>query len=409
MSSVNIVSNVALSDTDSGTQTSTRCEPTVAAAFDEVYTTGNWFASRSSDVGQNWTFVDPFTALTPAAGGFCCDQVALHQQSRNLWFWTLQYVASGGTNVFRVAISTNGRPESWTYWDWAPGTFKADWNGTAWFDYPDVAATNTHLYITYNVFNSNPQSFLASVVMRFKLDDMIAKGNLVPQYYIVEDHGSLRLTQGATTDMYFASHNTQNPIRVYHWGDGDADVMTWNDITPTAWNGATPYSSLGPGGAEWLGRVDPRITGAWTTGNQAGFFWTANSDATHPNPYVKGLVVNTTDWSIVSEPDIWHPDVAWAYPAACPNVNGVVGISLFRGGGTTHPVHTVGFLDSGSWVMAGTAVSTDGPANGFWGDYVSCQVHDPEQTDWVASGYTLQGGTDRQAIEPRYVRFNVGP
>jgi hypothetical protein len=156
-------------------------------------------------------------------------------------------------------------------------------------------------------------------------------------------------------------------------------------------------------------RTDSRITGGWVVGNQVGFLWTANAGANRPLAYVKAAVIDTSTTSIVAEPDIWHDQVAWAYPAACPNASGQVGVTLFYGGGPSNPTHVVGYLDGSAWDLAGTQGSTDAPAGGAWGDYLSCEVHDPDGGQWVASGYTLQGGTDRQAVEPRYVLFTAGP
>ena len=137
--------------------------------------------------------------------------------------------------------------------------------------------------------------------------------------------------------------------------------------------------------------------------------WTANRDGTRPQPYIKAIVVDTTTQTIVSQPDIFNPSAAFAYPATCPNVDGTIGISLFQGSGGTDPMHVVGFLDGGSWVLQGTVVSTNAPIGGIWGDYLSCATHDPDGVDWVASGFSLQGGVAAQAVEPQYVRFGVGP
>jgi DNA replication protein DnaC len=47
----------------------------------------------------------------------------------------------------------------------------------------------------------------------------------------------------------------------------------------------------------------------------------------------------------------------------------------------------------------------DGPADGKWGDYLSCRRHSPQTNTWVAVEFTLQGGGERTNIEPRYVHF----
>jgi hypothetical protein len=407
MAQVRFVRNIGLDDTATGVQTSTVDEPTAAASADELFVTGNWYASHSGDGGATWALVDPFTTLPAAAGGFCCDQIILHEESRNLWIWILQYVQQGGSNVFRVAVSSPGGSGPWHYWDFSPSDLDPEWTGNAWFDYPDAALSANNLYITFNLFDT-AGAWLQAVALKMPIDDLVG-GNLRYQFFRVADHGSLRLTRGATSDMFFASHQEQNPVRIYRWPDASDATISWFDVSAGAWNGQGPYSSPGPGGVEWLSRLDPRITAGWVVGEEVGFLWTANSGPGRPQPYAKALVVNSNTHALVAEPDIWNEDYAWAYPAACPNADGVVGVSLFfGGGGRSHPIHVVGFLDEGRWVVAASSSSTDGPAAPKWGDYLSCEVHHPDTSEWVASGYTLQGGTDRQFIEPRYVHFGRG-
>ena len=418
MSTVRIIANVALDDTATNDATSVTNEPTAAQFGNELYVTGNWYSSYSNDGGTSWTFVDPSTALPSAAGGFCCDQIVVHQRSRNLWFWILQYSEVGSSNVLRVALSTSGRPTApWTYWDFAPQTFNNTLAPNAWFDYPDVAFTDNQMYITMNVYDTAApnNNWLQAVVWRIPIDTFLT-GNITYQYYNITDRGSLKLARGCTNEMFFGSHLSQNPIRLYRWGDGVNANMTWVDINASDWTGAGTYSSPGPGGVEWLTHTDARITGGWCIGNQVGFAWTANSDSNHPQPYIKTIAIDTTDNSVAAQPDLWNATQAWVHPAVYPGPDGRVGLSAFFGGGNvTHPVHVVGFLENGTWVVARTATSTHGPDAPKWGDYLSCSLFDPTATDvvtgteWVATGYTMQGGQTRNDVEPRYVRFGVGP
>jgi hypothetical protein len=46
-----------------------------------------------------------------------------------------------------------------------------------------------------------------------------------------------------------------------------------------------------------------------------------------------------------------------------------------------------------------------GPADGKWGDYLTCRRHPPETNTRVAVGFPRQGGGVRNDIEPRYVHF----
>jgi hypothetical protein len=416
MAQVNLNANVGIGAAATGGQTSIVNEPTTAAFFDEVFYTGNKFASHSNDGGSSWSLVNPFNTLPapdPAvSGAFCCDQVTLHERNRNLWIWILQYSRNASSNnIFRIAVSTSGKPGPWTWWDFSPGSVDPAWSNL-WFDYPHAATANDHLYVTYNMFDSTPR-WQRAIAFKFPLDDLVAKATLHWQYYWYATHGSLRLAKGATSDMYFASHRGgSGDLRVWRWSDAPGGTVSSFDVTPAAWIGgapgsSNPFTSPLSDGTDWLAWIDSRITGAWTTGDQAGFLWTANTQTGRPNPYVKAVVVDTTTQAIVAEPDIWDNNVAWAYPAACPNVDGWVGVSLFYGGGANLPTHVVGVLDGNAWTMAGTVVGTHGPSNNKWGDYLSCEALDPDGLEWVASGYTLQGGNTRDFIVPQYVRFSV--
>lgn len=404
MATVRFVRNIGLGDAATSTQTSNINEPTTAMAGNNVFYTGNWFASRSTAAGASWTVVDPFTALPSAAGGFCCDQIVSYVPSRDIWVWLLQYINTGGNNVFRVAVSRNATFGSWYWWDFSPRALNSSWTDM-WFDYPDAAVSANHLYITFNAFNS-ADAWLRAFVFKLPLETLKSGTSLGYQWYTTTSHGSLRLTQGATNTMFFGSHNGGSTLRVFSWPDASGVISSF-DVGVGSWNRG-PYSAPGPGGVDWLRRTDSRITGAWVSGSRAGFMWTAAAGGGRPVPYVKVAVVSTTTKALVDSPDIWHQQTAFAYPAACPNAQGVVGVSLFWGGGTRHPSHVVGFRDAGAWRLAITRSSTHGPSGGAWGDYLSCQRQHPLSSEWVASGYTLQGGTERRNVEPQFVHFGIG-
>ena len=153
-------------------------------------------------------------------------------------------------------------------------------------------------------------------------------------------------------------------------------------------------------------RADSRITGAWVGAGVIGFLWTVNRDANHPLPFIRVVRLNESNKTLIDEPDLWSNISAWAYPAAASNAGGQVGISAFFGGGPRHPGHVVGVRTATAWDTVLTQTSTHGPTDQSWGDYLSCVAHYSSTSNWVASGYTLQGGTDRRNIEPRYVEFH---
>jgi hypothetical protein len=375
------------------------------------------FRRRRGDLGIHRPIQRPFPAgAAGQPGAFCCDQIVVHERSRNLWILVVQYtIGPGGTNVFRVAVSTSGKPgPPWTSFAFAPdpalGTNNVE------FDFPQVATSNNHLYISYNVFANNVLA--GTNIFQIGLD-ALAKLNLTNSVFIFRtgpnDPASQCLTRGATTDMFFASHDgTGNaPLKVFRWPDAPGASLTSFNVTPSAWHGSFQngaFSAPGPGG-DWLQRLDSRITGAWVAGNQAGFLWAALPSPGRPQPYVKAVVIDTNTGNVLFEPDIFSPDFAFAYPSAFPNTNGRVGLSLFFGGGQFNPSHAVTWLNGQEWVapFVLTRQGTDAPNDQAWGDYCCCATHDQAGTNWIATGYTLQGGSDLNFIEPQYVEFAEGP
>ena len=398
-----LVKNIGLSDAATGTRTSTVCEPTTAANKQQLMLTGNWFASTSTNAGATWSVVDPFTRFPASAGGFCCDQVVLYKPQHGIWIWLLQYIAAaGGNNIFRLAVCRDASFGSWYYWDFKPTDLNAAWT-TTWFDYPDMAFTNENLFVTFNAFVGN--AWQRAVVFRFPLATLAAGTSLGYRWWSTTANGSIRLCRGAGPVMYMGSHNSLSQLRVFQWPDSATGISSTN-VNVRAWS-AGAYSAPGPGGVNWLSRLDPRITGAWVGAGTIGFMWSANRDSSHPLPYVRVVRLNEGTKAVVDEPDLWSRNAAWAYPAAAANSQGQAGISAFYGGGSIHPAHVVGVRTATGWQATLTKTSTHGPADQAWGDYLSCLAHHDQNTHWVASGYTLQGGNARKDIEPRFVEFNA--
>src|SRR5687768_16233744 len=98
-SAVTFFRNVPLSDANTGGQTSTVGEPSLATLDKNIFFAGNWYASRSANDGVAWQLVNPFTALPPADGGFCCDQTVIGVPGRKVMIWLLQYIEQNQTNT----------------------------------------------------------------------------------------------------------------------------------------------------------------------------------------------------------------------------------------------------------------------------------------------------------------------
>ena len=231
--------------------------------------------------GTNWTFVNPFHRFPATAGGFCCDQIVLYNAAHRIWIWLLQYISTAnGDNIFRLAVCREAQFGNWYYWDFAPTNFNAAWN-RQWFDYPDMAFTNANLFVTFNMFHT-AGCVAAGLVLRFPLTTLASGGSLGYRWWATTNNGSIRLCRGAGATMYMGSHNSVSQIRVLQWPDSSTSI-SWNDVNVRPWSGGA-YSAPGPGGVNWLGRLDQRITGAWVSGGTIGFMWSANRDASHPLP-----------------------------------------------------------------------------------------------------------------------------
>lgn len=389
--------NKSLSDADTGGQTSTVGEPSVANNGREILVTGNWYATKSLDNGQTWSHMSPYNTLPPPDGAFCCDQTALYDPSRDLTFWILQYTLQNNTNTLRVAIKrgdTLGNND-WSWRDFRPETVNGAWGGE-WFDYNHAAISNNFLYVGTNAFTP-AEDFTRSVILRLPLDELASGGALPYSYFATTNNFSLRCVQGARETMYFASHDSNTQLRVFSWPENGL-ALTVDTVTVAQWSGQPPYAK------DWLGNCDPRITGAWVANGEIGLMWSVNQRPNRPNPYVRVVRIDEQTKDLIDEPDIWSGSTAFAYPDACPNDRGHVGITLFRG--DDKPDHLVGIRDDfGGWDLRVTSRGTHAPAVNRWGDYLTCRRHSPDGLTWIATGYTLRGGNSRDDVVPRIVHF----
>ncbi len=400
---VTILDNRRLDDQATGTQTATVGEPTVASSGQRILVTGNWFASRSSDGGQSWVFLDPFTEFPDDDGDFCCDQIAYYSSRHRIWIWFLQYAQFGTSNIVRIAVSRTGARGTWSWRDLRPTDVDPGWS-QRWLDYPDLAESDDHLYLSFNVFDLS-DAWTAAAVVRYPTADLAGGGPITRRSWTTTSFGSLRFVQGAGDTMWFAAH-TGDPrvVRLFSWPDSANQVSAFS-VAVGPWNDG-PYTSRGPGGAEWLSRLDNRMTGGFRSDGVLGFAWSAGPRTGRPQPYTRVVRIDEASLRVRDEPDLWSATGAWAYAATAPSRRGEIGMSAFFGG-PTHPAHAVGLLDesAGAWSMALTATSTHGPAQGTWGDYVVCRRHPSRSTAWIASAFTLDGGNDRRFVEPRVVAF----
>ena len=294
----------------------------------------------------------------------------------------------------------------WHWWDFTPEPV-GGWTNE-WLDYPDMALSNDFLYINSNSFSTRGDSFVRCVVLKIPLDDLERGESLVYQHWATTGFGCLRLTRGSRDTLYFASNSRRiDRIRVWAWPE-DSRNQSASDVDMSQWSSGD-YQLAGLDGTNWLSRTDDRITGAWVADGEFRFLWTSNAGGQRPSPYVKVARITEDSMTQIDEPEIWSQNATFTYPEACPNNRGrPIGITPFYRASNPLQNHVIGVRDdysNGQRDLQFTKVGTNGPRDDKWGDYLSCRQHSSVGLTWIASGFTLQGGSPRRDVEPRVVHF----
>jgi hypothetical protein len=409
-------------------------EPSAAARGQEILTTFNWGALWSEDGGNHFSQLDPyglFEAPPAAVGsGFCCDQVVLYLKSVDLMVWFLQgdYNEGGNTVRLLVAKGEDIRKRRWHLYDFSPQSI-GKWSGE-WFDYPDLAATDKHLFISLNVFTTSGDGFTKSVVLRLPLEQLAAYSKVDIGVFVSDTEFSARFAQGSRGRMFWASHRDTAAMVVRSWSDDADQPLKGRIVAVERWtrpDNDTVSGAEGPNGSPWLNRLDERITAGWASGDIVGFAWTsgkieAGDGADYPYPHVRVAILRRGDLESggtailhpVSEPHIWSSKFAISYPAAAPNEAGDVGIGLYFGGSKHFPSAAVGFFrqTDQNWETILTVLATgkntprcrksEGVDNkcGAWGDYISIRPDPNDAHTWQVAVHTAE---DEGDVEPKVV------
>jgi hypothetical protein len=205
-------------------------------------------------------------------------------------------------------------------------------------------------------------------------------------------------------------------MRVFSWQEGSGQYF-WRDIDIDSWPNSD-YSSSCPDGTDWLNFLSnfpgsavigaTRRFGGGPLGGPASelwFAWTAARGGGFAHPHVRVVQIDSSNWSVANQWQIWNPDHAFAYPCLATNSNQEVGISLGWGGGNRfYASHAVGIL--GDFVVWYSELS-DAAIN-RWGDYVTVRQASPRSSLYAAVGYSvLQNPPPATGtrFNPRYTLF----
>lgn len=402
-------------------------EPSVGSQGDGIFTTFNWYAAISTNNGSSVSYVSPFTTFpnSPSAfsAGFCCDQRAAQDSSRNLVFWFLQYIKTGSTststNGVRLALA-HGQAglaaNSWTYYDFTPANFSLP-AGT-WLDFPHMQVSANYLYFTSNIFNTAGDSYFGALIARLPLSQLDSGSPLTFNFFtVVGSYGSIMPVNGASaegtrpgrTTMYFAAVNSTTSIKVLTWPESSTTI-TISTVSGLASSGSSGFTCPGPGGLDPCTRASLRMQTGWITDSELGLMWNSSQNgASRPYPYIRAAILNPTTLAVLSQPDIYNTTNAWLYPAISVNERGHLGGTADFLGGNQLP--SIGALirddfspdlTTTGWEAYSIAIGTAG-TSGRYGDYNGAMPHEKYPKTWLAVGHRQVGGSaDSNSVTHNY-------
>jgi hypothetical protein len=399
-------------------------EPAVANRGGLTFFTGNFYAARSLNGGSSWTYIDPFQDMHDFLG----DQDVVYDPSNQIFAWIrMSNVTQEGNNIFRLGISHD--TINWFFYDLIPASFNNTWS--AW-DYPQLALSSHYLYITSDIYGPPASSctpspsvdctFKGTLISRADLNRLSA-GATTSFRFFADTSGLLHVftpVQGATSTMYWATHLSNNEMRIYRWAESsllvnsfDRHVPAWTDLVD-----GDVMSCPGPDHNNWCARSDSRITSGWVKDGIVGFLWNVISGNGFRYPYIDAATFGVNSMAYIGRPYLWSQSHAWMYGDSSPNQQGL-GLSAFYGGGRFYPSlgAAAEYTTSGNpanWHMQNIMSGTSGPApnaetgESGWGDFVRVKPYSGAGPLWIASGFTLEGGSTAEFIIPFVFVFGFG-
>jgi hypothetical protein len=403
-------------------------ESSLANKNNTIFYTGNWMTARSIDGGSTWGY----TALSNIWPEACCDQRVVYEPNHKMFIWYMQGTENPASGENRLRIGVSSDTFDWRFYTFKPTDINSTWTNQN-SDYPYLALSSKYLYISMNMFEHKPFSepaFIRPLILRISLDDLIKPGvgPIYDYYYdpsLPNTSHTFTLVNGAKDTMYWGIHVSNILMKLYEWSDSlpSTSIRTFVREVP-AW---TPLNRgegvcAGPDQNNWCGRGMSKIRGAFMANDIIGFLWDANRggqsthNATFTYPYIDAATFSlNNNMSYVGRPYLWSPTFAWMYGYASPDKNGNVAVQAFFGGGKYYPSIAGGVASNFSgkslpWKMMPLMYGTNGP--GFtslsrpaWGDYITVAPYNGQGPGWLGSGWTLQGGSQSQNVQPRYFEF----
>jgi hypothetical protein len=378
-------------------------EPSVANKGPIVFYTGNWYAARSTDFGSTWKYVNPFSSMA----NFCCDQDVLYDPNHGVFLWYKQGIKNNnGENTFQLGVSKDA--STWVFYNISPTQFNITWKNQ-WFDYPHLALTKNNLWISTNIFDQNGK-FVRTVMSEWPLAQLSLGQPVFFRYFFETQEFNFTPVQGATDTMYWAVHHSNSQMKLYKWQESGSSI-NFKLVNIPAWNFGLRgnMNCPGPDTLNWCARSDSRISGGYFSQGVVGFIWHAKQGSGFPYPYVNIATFRTSDFGFLTNAKLWNPNFAFMFGYASPlNNPNKVGIVAIYGGGLYYPSISAGVVDSRDpppppFHLLNVKSGTNGAS--AYGDYIRDRPVNGLGPYWIGSGYTLQGCSGGNCVEPRFFAF----
>jgi hypothetical protein len=282
------------------------------------------------------------------------------------------------------------------------------------FDFPTMAVGLHSLYLTWNTVDTGV------IMARLNLAQLAADRDISIYYFSQGGPTFRRLAQNPGPTGYWVYNNDDSgaTAAVDYLQESSGllfHVLLPHTAIPTrgCLSGETVgncgYTSLTPLGEDWAFRVaGSAVKAATVRGNQLWVGWTAARGylGTHTDvwsqPHVQyaafripislsGLISSDdgSTWPVVTEGNVWNPNVAIEDPAFATSTTGDIGISFSYGGPSNPPSPAAGIIDPLPHelfeVIAADPVNTGGDRT--QGDYSAIQPDSPNGARFVTSGY----------------------
>lgn len=402
-------------------------EPSVAQNGKYVFQTWNWGAARSTNGGNSWSYINPYTMAD-----FCCDQDVIYDKGRDRMFWLRQGLSGsfasplgGVENRYLITVDTGAA--SLCSYDIRPSISGLPLFANSWFDYPRISLSNNYLYVGMNVF-SNAGAYVSHFLIRFALTEMAGCAATPFNWWQFTTGWSPAAVENARNTMFLGdqivtSTGLNDQFRVY-WIFDDSATLNFVDRTIAPYTFTNRNGScVVPGGANPCARPDQRVIGAVTqhntpaphglgaTGDRVDFYWNVKEGNGFTYPYVESAGFHGGTIVYQQRKFIWNGSFAFQYAAVGANDREEVGLSVlgfWPAASGTNPTNYIGLDDSYNGNPPGWEIYNAFNSTGAWtasssGDYLRVRKHAPAGVAWVATGYSRNAASAQYL--PSYLVF----